>query len=175
MTALLQFLPRRGRHVVPEEGPHFVTECQFFPGKAKIHRILLSANELRQAHAISFRRPRERGDPSPPALITAKAGYHSAPGTSAAYGSPLSRGRRRGPSSRFGSLRQRRKCLALGGKALEQRRRLERGIAGLPGVVRQPVGDVLEADLVGIIHRAAAIDRPAIAVEPDHVDIARAR
>src|SRR4029077_12171455 len=39
----------------------------------------------------------------------------------------------------------------------------------------QPVGDVLETDLVGIEHRAAAIDRPAIAIEPDHVDIARTR
>src|SRR6266550_3288303 len=34
---------------------------------------------------------------------------------------------------------------------------------------------MLQADLIGIEHRAAAIDRPAIAIEPDHVDIARTR
>src|SRR5450631_2120425 len=47
------------------------------------------------------------------------------------------------PSGRFRRLRQRGKGLAFGGEALEQRRRLERGIAGFPGVERQPVGDVL--------------------------------
>src|SRR6202041_1459545 len=34
---------------------------------------------------------------------------------------------------------------------------------------------MLQADLIGIEHRAAAIDRPAIAIEPDHIDIAGAR
>src|SRR5262249_23702929 len=32
--------------------------------------------------------------------------------------------------------------------------------------------DVLEADRIGPEHRAAAIDRPAITIEPDHVDVA---
>jgi len=40
-SAFLQFLPRRGRHVVPEKGPHLVTERQFFLGEAEIHWILL--------------------------------------------------------------------------------------------------------------------------------------
>src|SRR5256886_9651978 len=80
-----------------------------------------------------------------------------------------------GPSSRFRLRRERRKRATLGGEALEQRRRLQRGIVGLLGVIRQPVGDVLEADLVGIEHRAAAVDRPAIAIEPDYVDVARTR
>src|SRR5258707_11527539 len=78
-------------------------------------------------------------------------------------------------SSRFRGLRHRRKGLAFGGETLEQRRRFQRGIVGLLGVIRQPVGDMLEANLVGIEHRAAAIDRPAIAIEPDHVDVARTR
>src|SRR5580698_7041023 len=34
---------------------------------------------------------------------------------------------------------------------------------------------MLEADLIGIEHWTAAIDRPAIAIEPDHIDIARPR
>jgi len=34
---------------------------------------------------------------------------------------------------------------------------------------------VLQPDLVGIEHRAAAIDRPAIAIKPDHIDVARPR
>jgi hypothetical protein len=41
MAALLQFLPRRCWHVVPEEGPHFVTKRHFFLAEAEIHRILL--------------------------------------------------------------------------------------------------------------------------------------
>jgi hypothetical protein len=41
MTALDQFLPRRGRHVVPEKGPHFLTKRDFFLAESEIHRILL--------------------------------------------------------------------------------------------------------------------------------------
>src|ERR1700754_932052 len=82
---------------------------------------------------------------------------------------------RTGPSSRLRRLGQRCKGLALRGKALEQRRRFERGIVGLLGVVRQTIGDVLETDLVGVEHRASAIDRPAVAIKPDHVDVARPR
>src|SRR5262249_53692375 len=46
---------------------------------------------------------------------------------------------------------------------------------GLLGIIRETIGDVLQPDAVGPEHRAAAIDRPAIAVEPDHVDVARTR
>ena len=59
-----------------------------------------------------------------------------------------------------------------GGQAGEQRRGLQRRIAGLLGVEREPLGDVLEADAVGVVHRAAAIDRPAVAVDPHHIDVA---
>src|SRR5580704_19692189 len=52
---------------------------------------------------------------------------------------------RSSPSRRF-RCRQRREGLALGGEALQQRRGLQARIVGLPGVKRQPVGDVLEAD-----------------------------
>src|SRR5438046_2983001 len=52
------------------------------------------------------------------------------------------------PSRRFRALAQRSECLAFRGQALEQRRRFERRIVGLPRIVRQPVGDVLQADLV---------------------------
>src|SRR6266850_4146424 len=79
------------------------------------------------------------------------------------------------PSSRLRLRGQRRKGLAFVGEALEQGSRFERGIVGLLGVIRKTVGDVLQPDLVGIEHRAAAIDRPAVAIEPDHVDVARTR
>src|SRR5215469_4665257 len=68
---------------------------------------------------------------------------------------------------------ERREGLAFGGEALEQRRGLERRIVGLLGIIRETIGDMLEANAVGPEHRAAAIDRPAIAIEPDHVDVAR--
>src|SRR5664280_2291822 len=41
MTALLQFLARRRRHMIPEEGPHLVAKRHFFLAEAEIHRILL--------------------------------------------------------------------------------------------------------------------------------------
>src|ERR1700738_1521598 len=41
MTAFLQLLPRRRRHVVPEESPHFLTKRHFFLAESEIHRILL--------------------------------------------------------------------------------------------------------------------------------------
>jgi hypothetical protein len=41
MTALDQFLPRRGRHVVSEKSPHFLTKRDFFLAESEIHRILL--------------------------------------------------------------------------------------------------------------------------------------
>src|SRR3954470_14773034 len=69
------------------------------------------------------------------------------------YGSPPSRGRRveilrRSLSRRsLRRLRQRRKRLAFGGEALQQRRRLQRRIVGLLGIIRQPVRNVLQADL----------------------------
>src|SRR3954451_19091239 len=81
----------------------------------------------------------------------------------------------RSPSRRFCSLAKRSECLAFRSQALEQRRRLERRIVGFSRVVRQPVGDVLQADLVGVVHRTAAIDRPAVAVYPDHVYVAGTR
>src|SRR5262245_41464898 len=82
---------------------------------------------------------------------------------------------RPGPSSRLRLRSERRKRLAFRGETLEQRRRFERGIVGLLGVVRETISNVLQPDLVGVEHRAAAIDRPAITIEPDHVDIARTR
>src|SRR5262249_60529241 len=36
----------------------------------------------------------------------------------------------------------------------------------------EPVADDAEPDLVGVEHRAAVPDRPAVAVDPDHVDVA---
>src|SRR5262249_13405336 len=41
--------------------------------------------------------------------------------------------------------------------------------------VGETIGDVLQPDRVGPEHRTAAVDRPAIAIEPDHVDVARTR
>src|SRR3954468_4095663 len=41
--------------------------------------------------------------------------------------------------------------------------------------MRETVGDVLQADAIGPEHRATAVDRPAVTIEPDHIDIARPR
>src|SRR5262249_40509482 len=57
---------------------------------------------------------------------------------------------------------------------LEERRRLEGRLVETRGEFAEPLGDFLEADAIGIMHGAAAIDRPTIAVHPDHVDIAGA-
>src|ERR1700735_4581323 len=69
---------------------------------------------------------------------------------------------RSSPSRRLGFRSQRREGLAFGGEALQQRGGFEARVVGLLGVERQPVRDVLEADRIGIEHRAAAIDRPAV-------------
>jgi hypothetical protein len=41
MAAFDHFLPRRGRHIVPEEGPHFLAKRDFFLAETEIHRVLL--------------------------------------------------------------------------------------------------------------------------------------
>src|SRR3954451_3542187 len=83
--------------------------------------------------------------------------------TDGGYGSPPSRGRPveifRPSSSRgrLRGLRQRRKGLAFGREALQQGRRLQRGIVGFLCVIRQPIRNMLQSDLVGVVHRAAAV------------------
>src|SRR6185503_298786 len=73
-------------------------------------------------------------------------------------------------SARTGSgLRER---LALGREAVQQGRGLPVLALRLPPFVH-PIVDGLEPDLVRPEHRAAAVDRPAVAVHPDHVDVAR--
>src|ERR1051326_9375291 len=85
-----------------------------------------------------------------------------------------SRAMTRGPSRRGGGRRfERGKTLALGREARQQRRRLERLVAGALRIGGEPVADPGEPDLVGVGHRAAAPHRPAVAVDPDHVDVAR--
>jgi hypothetical protein len=41
MTAFLQLLPRRRRHVVTKERAHFLAKRHFFLAECEIHRILL--------------------------------------------------------------------------------------------------------------------------------------
>src|SRR5436305_673943 len=61
------------------------------------------------------------------------------------------------------------------GELVEQRGRLVALVAGFPRELAQPVADLLQADRVGPMHRAAAPGREAVAIKPDHVDVARAR
>src|SRR5690606_16191399 len=66
-------------------------------------------------------------------------------------------------------------ALAFLGELFKQRRRRP-FLAAERFLEADNVGiDLVEADIVGIARRAAAIDRPAIAIDPDHVDIARPR
>src|SRR5687767_15076123 len=64
--------------------------------------------------------------------------------------------------------------LAFGGQLGQQRRRLpELGVVAR--VLREALhggGHVVQADLAGVMHRAAAPDREAVAGEVDHVDVA---
>src|SRR5579859_7275331 len=60
--------------------------------------------------------------------------------------------------------------LALGDQLLEQRRGLERLAHGRLEFLH--LGQhLVRADLVAVVHRAAAVDRPAVAVDPDHIDV----
>src|SRR3990172_4907356 len=65
-------------------------------------------------------------------------------------------------------------ALARRRQAVEPRGRRPEIVAGRPPELEHPVADRLEADLVGPEHRAAAVDGPAVAVDPDHVDVTRA-
>src|SRR5712692_10351626 len=66
-----------------------------------------------------------------------------------------------------------RERLAFGGEPVQEGSRLpDVALRLLP--LLHPVADGLEPDLVRPEHRAAPVDRPAVAVDPDHVDVARA-
>src|SRR3990170_7388461 len=65
-------------------------------------------------------------------------------------------------------------ALARHGQAVEQRGGPPLVVAACALEREHPVADRLEPDLIGPEHRAAAVDRPAVAVDPDDVDIARA-
>src|SRR5215210_7804540 len=58
------------------------------------------------------------------------------------------------------------------GDAPQKRCGFQAFFAGARGELLQPRGDPPGADLVGMEHRAAAPGRPAVAVEPDHIDVA---
>src|SRR5690349_20866656 len=60
------------------------------------------------------------------------------------------------------------------GRLVEQELR-EAEVASHPLLLTlQTLDNLVEADRVRPSHRAAAIDRPAIAVDPDHIDVGRA-
>src|SRR3954468_15569303 len=65
------------------------------------------------------------------------------------------------------------KARAAAGEPGQQRRRLERLVVRAGRISGEAVAQVGKPDLVGVKHRSAAPDRPAIAVDPDHVDVAR--
>src|SRR5258708_5829706 len=78
-------------------------------------------------------------------------------------------------SSSCGTLRmRRRKSLPDGGQFFRQRRGAVAVVAGGVGEGRGPVANVPKPYAVGVMHGPAAIDREAVAVDPDHVDIAGA-
>src|SRR5262249_56727296 len=63
--------------------------------------------------------------------------------------------------------------LAFGDQPVQQLARLPH-IALLPLPLEQPVPNRPQADLVRPAHRAASIDRPAVSVDPDDIDVAGA-
>src|SRR5260370_32974713 len=69
---------------------------------------------------------------------------------------------------------QRRKSSPGGGQFFHQRRGAVAVVAGGVGEGREPVANIPKPYAVGVMHRPAAIDREAVAVDPDHVDIAGA-
>jgi hypothetical protein len=68
--------------------------------------------------------------------------------------------------------RQGREVAAFGGEAGEERRGGEALVADPLEIDLHALRDMGQADLVGIEHRPAAPDRPAIAIDPDDIDIA---
>src|SRR4051812_30688375 len=52
----------------------------------------------------------------------------------------------------------------------QQRRKFELGLHSI-FLALQAIDDLLKTDAVGPEHRSAAVDWPAVAVDPDHVDI----
>src|SRR4051794_7216937 len=76
-------------------------------------------------------------------------------------------------SRRLVLARLRGKAPAVAGEPGQQRRRLERLVVRAGRIGGEAVAQIGKPDLVGIEHRPAAPDRPAIAVDPDHVDVAR--
>src|SRR6266404_2742825 len=71
-------------------------------------------------------------------------------------------------------LPQRLKSIPGGGELFQQRRGAVAVVAGGMREGREPVPNIPKPDAVGVMHRPAAIDREAVAVDPDHVDIAGA-
>src|SRR6516164_6677853 len=60
------------------------------------------------------------------------------------------------------------------GELCEQRRGFELRVAGASGDLGESPADVRQPDAVGVVHRSARPYRPAVAIDPDHVDVARA-
>src|SRR5262249_59056446 len=84
--------------------------------------------------------------------------------------SPTQGGGRR-PSRAFGGGRA--EAAVLVGEPVEQRRRLMPRVAAFACEPSEPIADAGKPDGVRIVHRSATPDRKAVAVDPDHVDIAR--
>ena len=83
---------------------------------------------------------------------------------------PARAGAHAAPAFRLGE------ALALGGEPAQQRRRLQRLVAGLRAPARSSRSTMTSSPTrVGPMHRSAAPGRPVVAVEPDHIDVARPR
>src|SRR5450631_3869027 len=68
----------------------------------------------------------------------------------------------------------RREPLAVGGELFQQRRRAQAVIAGPVRELSKAVAAAGETDAVGVVHGTAAMGGKAIAIDPNHVDIAGA-
>src|SRR5262245_10008791 len=75
-------------------------------------------------------------------------------------------------SRRFAGCGQGCEPFALGGEPGKERRRPEPIVLRVARMVRKPIADLREAHAVGVVHRPTAVDWPAIAIDPDHVDVA---
>src|SRR5262249_60389431 len=87
------------------------------------------------------------------------------------HGPPPPQGGGRRPPRAFGGGRAEAAVLVRG--PVEQRRRFMPRVAAFACEPSEPIADAGKPDGVRIVHRSATPDRKAVAVDPDHVDIAR--
>src|SRR2546425_2360178 len=135
--------------------------CGFSKEGAAISALAFSA-----AYELSLRARRIETDQ---ATSESLPGYRGAPRLR--RGAPNARG----VGAMSGPRSTSEEALAGVGEPVEQRRRRPESVARLLLELEDLVAQGRQADRVGPEHRAAAVDRPAVAVHPDDVDVAGAR